>query len=64
MLKKCKKCGKNFETKRAQQIYCSAECREIKQSKKKCIACGKEFEPAFSGEKFCSESCRIKFWRL
>ena len=69
MLKKCKKCGKNFETKEICQIYCSRKCaaearRANNIKNRKCYACGKDFKTAFLGEKFCSEKCRIKFWRL
>jgi len=64
MLKKCKQCGKEFETNRNLQLYCSAECRGETPKMKRCLACKKSFEPKFAGEKFCSDACRVAFWKL
>lgn len=69
MLKKCKKCGKNFKTKENRQVYCSRKCaagarRENNIKNRTCYACGKKFKPAFVGEKFCSDKCRCGFFKL
>ena len=73
-LVKCENCGKEFETNRDNQRYCSSECyaeqhrRECatkwKQNapvyKKKCLLCGCEFEATDSRRKYCSKECRNK----
>ena len=68
---KCKYCGKEFEQKCNNQVFCSIFCRtkyHIKYQKEfyheqikngtilHCKYCGKEFE-SYKGRKFCSEEC-------
>lgn len=59
--KKCKTCGKDFETVWPRQAYCSDQCR---QGKGKCIVCGREFlrKPRTTGS-FCSPRCWYEYYR-
>lgn len=67
MIKKCKRCGKEFETRFPQTIYCSARCRRLVQFtnaplllKKKCKNCGKTFL-ASANKLYCSPTCRAEY---
>ncbi len=77
VMKKCKVCKKEFETKpfylkRGQGKYCSAKCHHegMRTGKvKKCAVCGREtyrkllqVERSKSGKYFCNKSCQTK-WR-
>ena len=73
MTKICKVCGKSFEPKRSNQVYCSKECylkhkrwysrvyhdKRKKALKRICLWCKKEFSPV-GKEKYCSEECKRK----
>lgn len=64
--KTCKRCGKPFETKQFNQVYCCYECAEadrLESSKsyklrKTCLNCGKKFVPSSPSQIFCSKICR------
>jgi len=76
MIKKCKMCGKTFETNLKEKIYCSVKCRAkywLENNKEKikfiCECCGKEFgRPRRVNAKgkrirFCSRDCANKSTR-
>lgn len=71
VIRKCKNCGKEFETYHEQnkfdQIYCSVYCRPSYQKKiydeRKCKYCGKLFIPSHLNQIYCSNYCRQKFYR-
>lgn len=66
----CLNCGREFETHRATQKYCSGKCGEAFRSRnapkkpkkelspKKCAYCGKEFIPNEHSQIYCSSKCR------
>ncbi len=65
-IKKCRSCGKTFETKKNYQIYCSESCyyESLKGKKRswiklKCEKCGKTFEVMkhLKYRKYCSKEC-------
>ena len=61
--KVCDCCGKEFETNRGNQKYCSVSCashhrRSDFQSNKECRVCGKPFVAHMPNEVFCSSECR------
>lgn len=70
-LNTCKFCGKTFERKNPQQIYCSRNCsneankQKYREKKKtiieirQCAFCGNDFEWTSSkpGQKYCSREC-------
>ena len=67
--KVCLNCGKEFETGRSFQKFCSARCysrwkgrllTDAKPigSKKVCLNCGKEFIKKHPHQKYCSAKCR------
>ena len=72
-IKKCEKCGKEFEPHHGDVKYCSEECRQKAKAEKakaygvrygnpvlkKCEHCGKEFKTASSTRKYCSKACRL-----
>ncbi len=67
----CPICGKEFQTRRNKQIFCSNVCRvknrylkynkkeEIEKEilKKQCVFCGKEFQTTYNHQIFCSTEC-------
>lgn len=66
MMKTCPICGKEFESGKNAQKYCSAACRKKAasyrfQEKHKrigvCAWCGKEFETRSANRLYCSEKC-------
>jgi hypothetical protein len=72
MIKICKYCGTEFESKN-RSLYCSDACRltgkdvrPIKQKKEKpkvthkCLYCGKDFEAKRSNQNYCSKLCYNK----
>ena len=69
MIKKCKYCGTEFETK-GRSLYCSDACRltgsNVRPLKKKpkvmkiCPCCGVEFESRINNHKFCTKECYNK----
>jgi hypothetical protein len=72
-IKKCKKCGNDFESKLKRGIYCSSLCRasdwqtnkkanknSLELAKKdKCEYCRKDMQAENSNKKFCSSKCRV-----
>lgn len=66
MLKICEKCGKEYNTSRKKQKYCSSECRLSSQRKElesTCEVCGKKYHlkpynQIRSKHKTCSRKCR------
>lgn len=69
MLKKCKFCGKEYETHNSKSKYCSISCsnkaRNHKNVKCNCDVCGKQIEIVFSRYKknkhnYCSTECQSK----
>jgi len=60
MIKKCKKCGKEFRTfKCLDGKYCSRECYlSDRWGTKKCKFCGKPVK----GKRYCDKKCRDKYW--
>ena len=64
MIKKCKRCGKEFETPYPRTVYCSTRCRNIGHFRnaptsctRKCKNCGKTFIGQFN-KLYCSAKCR------
>jgi 5-methylcytosine-specific restriction endonuclease McrA len=58
LIKTCKMCEKEFESKNKQTLYCSKYCQG--QSKKKprtCTHCGSIFMSKSKQQRFCSNSC-------
>jgi hypothetical protein len=60
----CKGCGKDFELRGHEQVYCSRECkcsasRTGVRDPRPCLRCGKEFSPGpyRNSGKFCSRDC-------
>lgn len=72
----CKCCGVEFETKKKNKIYCSAECREEvtrerekaarrkKPEPRACEWCGKVFMSKYKNSKSCSLICERKIANL
>lgn len=63
----CKCCGKEFESKRSNTLFCGPNCRakfyrqEAAESRNRecvCENCGSTFTATRSGTKYCSDSCR------
>ena len=68
--KTCPICGREFETRKILQVYCSNACAAAKRSEetrpvKICLSCGKEFKPRKGNrQKYCSNKCRYAAWRF
>lgn len=65
----CKCCGKEFESKRSNTLFCGANCRAkyyrqqaAEERSRDCVCgyCGKTFTATRSDVKYCSEDCRYK----
>lgn len=65
----CKCCGKPFESKRSNTLFCGAACRtkfyrqEAAQKRSReavCENCGKTFTTSRSGVKYCCDECRTE----
>ena len=56
MVKRCKKCGKEFPVQDWRRTICD-ECKSKKRIKI-CPVCGKEFKPDVPNKKYCSEECK------
>ena len=65
----CKCCGKEFEAKRSNKLFCGANCRAkyyrqqaAEERSRECVCgyCGKTFTATRSDVKYCSEDCRYK----
>ena len=63
----CKCCGKAFDGKRSDAVYCSSECQmkyyrqqETEKRRRECTCanCGKVFTTTRSDKKYCCEHCR------
>lgn len=66
MLKICSYCGKEFEAKYKNKLYCSDSCKVMCNSRKRagikrCKECDKEFQPSKPCVEFCSTSCSSKY---
>ena len=59
MLKQCKKCQKEFETQRAQAVFCSNRCARLKHLPKICPQCNQTFHPIRLEQIYCSRECRL-----
>jgi 5-methylcytosine-specific restriction endonuclease McrA len=62
LIKTCKMCEKEFESKNKQTLYCSKYCQG--QSKKKprtCVNCGSIFMSKSKQQRFCSNSCGFQY---
>jgi predicted nucleic acid-binding Zn ribbon protein len=69
-MQKCPHCGKKFEPKRKDQIYCSSKCRNLAYKKRKyrkehlqvkeCPVCGSKFATVSKRQIYCSVKCRNK----
>lgn len=70
--KRCKVCGKKFETNRKNTVCCSDECKKefnrirsreryksIKPTTKVCEVCGKIYEPTGRNQKYCCYKCKL-----
>jgi len=66
--KKCKQCGKEFETNIRTKEYCSSECQKVNQEsvyikvdkrQVECPVCGAEFKTGHQHKKFCSRICYL-----
>lgn len=58
MIKECKICEKEFESKSKQQLYCSQYCQgQSKKKPKTCEHCGFIFMSKNSKARFCSNKC-------
>lgn len=66
MIKTCPICGKEFESGKNAQKYCSTACRRkaasyrFREKHKRigvCVWCGKEFETRAANRLYCSEKC-------
>ena len=67
---KCGYCGKEFEDKHGNQLYCSSICRTKANYKyqkrlqvKQCVICGKEFKTAKADKKICSSINCYRKWK-
>jgi len=66
MIKTCLFCGKEFETKKRTQKFCSSSCvslynwQNISPIIKNCALCGKQFHTKVYHQKYCSSECRQK----
>lgn len=67
--KTCVCCGKEFEAKRSNAMYCSPSCQQkyyrqqaAEERSRECVCgyCGKTFTATRSDVKYCSEDCRYK----
>ncbi len=68
----CPVCGKEFEARRKDQIYCSDKCKDTRNYQQRkipkhfdpipCKQCGKMFTPKSSRNKFCSKKCNNHFF--
>lgn len=65
----CKCCGKEFESKRSNTLFCGANCRAkyyrqqaAEDRRRECVCgyCGKTFIATRRDKKFCCEDCRYK----
>lgn len=65
----CKCCGKEFESKRSNTLFCGANCRTkyyrleaAEERSRECVCgyCGTTFTATRSDVKYCSEDCRYK----
>ena len=65
----CKYCGKEFEAKRSDALYCSHNCQvkyyrqqaaEKRSRNCTCENCGKIFSTTRSDKKYCSDECRYE----
>ena len=65
----CKCCGKEFEAKRSNKLFCGANCRAkyyrqqaAEERSRECVCgyCGKTFIATRWDKKFCCEDCRYK----
>lgn len=65
----CKCCGKEFESKRSNTLFCGANCRTkyyrmeaAEERSRECVCsyCGKTFIATRRDKKYCSEDCRYK----
>lgn len=63
MTKKCKYCGKEYETDLYWWTFCSDECYQAYRYQKdtylrKCEICGELYHPIRGNQKYCSPKCR------
>ncbi len=70
--KKCKNCGKEFETAKSNQVYCSSQCQMMRYRYAAkgtegrsygpaiCMQCGNLYTKKSHGQKWCSETCKRK----
>ena len=65
----CRYCGKEFEAKRSDALYCSHDCQmkyyrqqaaEKRSRDCTCQNCGKVFSTTRSDKKYCSDDCRYQ----
>ena len=65
----CKCCGKEFESKRSNTLFCGANCQTkyyrmeaAEERSRECVCsyCGKTFIATRRDKKYCSEDCRYK----
>ena len=65
----CKCCGKEFDAKRSNAMYCSPSCQQkyyrqqaAKERSRECVCenCGKTFTTTRSDVKYCCEDCRYQ----
>ena len=63
----CKNCGKTFESKRSNTIFCCAKCcadfnrhekTKSRERERVCLNCGQTFATSRADKKYCSEICR------
>lgn len=64
--KKCKVCGKEYNSYRDKSKYCSWECyqKDVKLERRKCPQCGKTFKPSWNGQIHCNIDCYAKSEKL
>ena len=67
----CPVCGKAFEAKRCNAVYCSAKCYSYSRRHQPpktpkpdiltCPQCGKEFKPENKNQRYCCRECQVKY---
>lgn len=69
--KRCKECGKEFQTNDGKRHYCSDECYAEYQRKRRatpevrrCLVCDKEFVSTHWSKRYCSAECRMEARKL
>ncbi len=61
-MRECRQCGKQFETKVHNKVFCSPTCKtQSYYQSYSCVVCGVDFKSKHPSRKYCSNKCQ---WNL